>query len=304
VGKASKGPAVENLGEEGNMTLHEYHATSSGVILPVKMTMAILVLYKQGGGSEEIQLVKQVQPARFEVVRRLAIRYLEKKFEMGAAEMLEQLPFELWNGANDFGDSFEVLFMKANMGTYVDIENEVGVWRQRIVEGCPAIASALDRVGSPVRFIAVGLDLDGDVANVSSPTLTMTSSVVEQALREAETLIGAHGAASALDRVHTAFHGHLRFECEREGIENKDDGITTLLSRLREKHPKLKIANLNDKANIDKIFRGLSKIVDALDSIRDHNTLAHPNPLLNDAEAMLVINAVRSMLRYLDSRLR
>jgi len=74
------------------------------------MTTAILVLYKQGGGSEEIQLVKQLQPARFEVFRRHAIRYLEKKFETGAVEMLEQLPFEMWHGTNDFGDKFDVLY--------------------------------------------------------------------------------------------------------------------------------------------------------------------------------------------------
>jgi len=267
------------------------------------MTTAILVLYKQGGGSEEIQLVKQLQPARFEVIRRLAIRYLERKFEAGAVEMLEQLPFEMWHGTNDFGDEFDVLFMKADMGTYVEIENEVGIWRPRIVEGCPSIANAMERVGSPIRFIAVGLDLIEDVADVPSPTLTMTSSVVEQALRQAETLIGAHGASSAMDRVHTAFHAYLRFNCEREGIENKDDGITTLVSILRAKHPKLAIANPADRERINKIFRGLSKIVDALDSIRDHNTLAHPNPVLDNAEAMLAINAVRTMLRYLDSRL-
>ena len=56
--------------------------------------------------------------------------------------------------------------MKADVGTYADIENEVGIWRPRIVEGCPTIANAMERVGSPVRFIAVGLDLVEDVADV------------------------------------------------------------------------------------------------------------------------------------------
>jgi hypothetical protein len=274
------------------------------------MTTAIQVLYKQGGGSEEIQLVKQLQPAQFEVILRRTIRYLEKKFEAAAMEMLENLPFELWHATNDFGDSFDVLFLKVDRETYVDIEELTGppIWRSRVTDGCPAIANAFDRVSSPVRFIAVGYDLDEDVVDVAPPSLSITSSIVDQALRQAETLIGAHGAASAMDRLHTAFHGYLRFVCKAAQIEANskidDAGITSLFSLLREKHPKLAIADAEEKERINKIFRGLSKVLDAIDSIRNHNTLVHPNPQLGDPEAMLAINAIRTMLRYLDSRLR
>jgi hypothetical protein len=49
----------------------------------------------------------------------------------------------------------------------------------------------------------------------------------------------------------------------------------------------------------------MSRIVDALDPIRNRQTFAHPIAnVLDDAEAMLAINLVRSMLCYLDSRLR
>jgi len=204
------------------------------------MPIAILILYKSGGGSEEVQLVKQVQPARFDFTKRNAIRYLEKKYETGPVEMLKELPFEFWHAKNDFGDSFDVLYMTVDMATYVDIENEVGIWRDRISYGCPAIANAPERMDSAVRFIVVGLQLTEDVSDVAPPSLTITSTVVEEALNHAETLIGSHGAASGLDRVHTAFHGYLEHVCEKAGIVVKQDaGITDLFARLREEHPAL-----------------------------------------------------------------
>jgi len=223
----------------------------------------------------------------------------------GAIELLEQFPFSLWQATNDFGDDFEVLYMKAPMELYVEIENEVGIWSQRIVEGVPEIVRAFKVAGHDLRFVAVQLDDSEAVENVTVPTLTTTSGVVEEALRHAETLIGTHGAASGLDRVHTAFQGYLEFACEKAGIVVKQyAGITELFARLREQHPALAIADPEDKARIDQILRGISRIVDALDPIRNKKTLAHPNPLLGDPEAMLAINLIRSMLRYLDTRLR
>ncbi len=59
---------------------------------------------------------------------------------------------------------------------------------------------AMETVGRPIRFVAVGLDLEEGVADVASPPLTITSDVVEEALRNAETLISDPGLSSHLDR--------------------------------------------------------------------------------------------------------
>ena len=51
------------------------------------------------------------------------------------------------------------------------------------------------------------------------------------------------------------------------------------------------------------ILRGMAQIVDALNPVRNEKTLAHPNPLLGEAEAMLAINAIRTLLHCFDKRL-
>jgi hypothetical protein len=68
-------------------------------------------------------------------------------------------------------------------------------------------------------------------------------------------------------------------------------------------HPKLKVSDPQANQMMVQVLRGLAQIVDAMNPIRNSKTLAHPNPLLDKAEAMLAINAIRTMLHYLDKRL-
>lgn len=112
------------------------------------------------------------------------------------------------------------------------------------------------------------------------------------------------GPANALDRVHTAFQGYLERICEEASIPIKEDApITSLFSQIREKHPKLKLSDPQASQMTLQVLRGFAQVIDALNPIRNDKTLAHPNPLLDDAEAMLAVNAIRTMLHYLDKRL-
>ncbi len=136
------------------------------------------------------------------------------------------------------------------------------------------------------------------------PHPSITSDVVERALNDAETLIEKHDATSGVDRVHTAFHGFLRAICDAVGIAVSDDAnMPTLLAVIRDKHPKFAVKGPRDE-EITRIIRSLSTIVDALNTIRNRASVAHPNPkLLGAPEAMLMVNVVRSLLHYLDTKL-
>ena len=53
-----------------------------------------------------------------------------------------------------------------------------------------------------------------------------------------------------------------------------------------------------------RIVMALASIVDATNTLRNTASAAHPSPqLLEAAEAMLVINAARSLIHYFDSKL-
>lgn len=75
-----------------------------------------------------------------------------------------------------------------------------------------------------------------------------------------------------------------------------------LLRVLREEHPAL--ANSGPRSqDIDKVLKSMSTIMDALNPVRNNANVAHANAeLLEAPEAMLCINAVRTMLHYLNAK--
>ncbi|MBI5536572.1 MAG: abortive infection family protein [Deltaproteobacteria bacterium] len=81
-------------------------------------------------------------------------------------------------------------------------------------------------------------------------------------------------------------------------------GATRLFALLQRHHPAL--AQAGPRADdVTKISRAMGSIVDALDPIRNRATDDHPNDaVLGQAEAILTINAMRTLLHCIDARLR
>ena len=144
--------------------------------------------------------------------------------------------------------------------------------------------------------------LDG-IPYVEEPTLAITSEVVQKAIDDARTLIHKNGATSGVDRVHTILHGYLKEICRNENIavHTENPTINNLFKLIRNS-PKFQI-NCNRKQDIDKIVNSMANIFDALNPIRNNASVAHPNEfLLDEPEAILVINSVQTLLHYLNSK--
>jgi len=138
---------------------------------------------------------------------------------------------------------------------------------------------------------------------IATPDPKTTSTIVERAINDVETLILSSGAISGVDRIHTALHGYLQAVCDREKIAYaKDDSMTKLFKLLRQSHPALQ--NIGSRSqDIERVFQSFASILDALNPIRNNASVAHPNNnLLEKDEAMLVINVARTLLHYLDAK--
>lgn len=173
-----------------------------------------------------------------------------------------------------------------------------------ILSKYPLGSSELRTTETVAKVVSLVVRLGG-TSPVSSPVPHGNSAVVERALQDAEYLIGKSGATSAIDRMHTALHGYLLDVCADAGITtSREDTLVTLLRMLRERHPTLSNSGGPRSADITRILKGLGSILDVLNPIRNNASIAHPNEeLLADPEAMLAINAARSILHYIDSRL-
>lgn len=262
-----------------------------------------MIVFYRGSGSGDFELSgPALSPEGCQRLIRNACRLLELRGKPRAAELLRSFPFEVMDATNHFGDDFSVLHATVPLEQYVNAE----AYRDR--DGKAAfqqIAAAITEIGPFIRFIAVGVDTDAAPEPVRSPSLQITSEIVERALADAERLLTRSGPVSAVDRVHTAVHGYVRALCKRDKIAYAADGtLTELFKLLREQHAAFQ--NLGPRSDeILRLLRAMSTILDTMNALRNRASIAHPNEvLLDDAEAMLAINAVRTVLHYLDSKVQ
>jgi hypothetical protein len=143
----------------------------------------------------------------------------------------------------------------------------------------------------------------GNTVPLNNPTASRDA--VLRALDDASTLLAANGPTSVVDRIHTALHGHLLAICETADITVSHEAtLPAILRALRTEHPRL-LATGPRAEDVTRVLQAMSQILDALNPLRNRASLAHPNvELLDEAEAMLVVNAARTIFGYLDSKLR
>jgi len=240
--------------------------------------------------------------ADWEKLRQNVVRLLKARKRPGV-RLLDKLPWELRDGTNYFQDEFCVLYACVPIEKYVEAaEYEHS---KAAKDAAKAIVDTFDELGVFVRFVAFEPDTDTTPVGVSSPALRTDAAAVSRALNDAERLLQTNGAVSAVDRVHTALHGYMRELCSEAGIDpGPVDTTTALWKRVKSAHPVLANASPNAQ-HIQRIVSGVATILDALNPVRNNASVAHPNDeLLSEAEAMLAVNAGRSILHYLESTLR
>ncbi len=258
----------------------------------------------QGKGAADFEYVgAPTPPDGWAELRQRACRLLRARKQEGAAKILDAIPFELSEGTNFFGDEFSLLCVSVDADRYVKLA-ELGEHPVRRFD-FQRIAETISELGTFVRFVVADVKSKVTHAAVKPPTLLISSDAVERALKDAEHLIRNRGATSGVDRVHTAFHGYLRVVCERRGIELAEGaGATRAFKALREHHPAFREEGPRAD-DIERMLRAMATVVDCLNPLRNRATLAHPNEsVLEEPEAMLVINSIRTLLHYLDSKLR
>ncbi len=240
----------------------------------------------------------------WEKTRHIAVKLLASHGHEDAAHILQNDGFSVYKGANDFNDDFAVLYRQVGFDEYLKFEFSTHIEHHR--NSYEQIANILNELGQNIRFIGIEFVDDSTPQPVASPKPKLTSSAVEQALGDAQQLVSQKRPVSAVDRAHTALHGYLNQICADANLvfQNSDPGLTHSVNTLIKQHPKF--ANLGtQKEQIGKVFKAMSVICDALNPIRNHGSLAHANEeLLEPAEAMLAINASRTLLHYIDQKLQ
>ena len=140
--------------------------------------------------------------------------------------------------------------------------------------------------------------------SVNSIHPQVSSAVVTRAINDAEILIETTGATSGVDRIHTALHGYFKALCRDAEIEFDDESrVDQFFKLLLSEHPAFQDLGTRGQ-DIKTILRSFSSILNALNPIRNRASVGKPNDhLLENHEAMFVINVARTLIQYVDARL-
>lgn len=260
-----------------------------------------------GGGADITDIGGPlVSDDEWQRTRVAASRLLNARSQTIAANLLTRVPFAWVTADNFFGDEFSVLQAVVPVEEYVALQE--AKTNKTIQHPFEAIAKTISEISPSrpfVRFVVVTLDSeDGSSLSVAPPSPKITSESVDSALADAELLARSRGPSSAVDRAHTAVHAYLRAALLRSGVEpGSRSSATELLKQLRDRAPRLQ-ALVDGGEEAKRIVMALASIIDAAGTLRNNSSAAHPTAsILQTPEAMLVINAAKSLIHYLDAKL-
>ncbi|MCM1061968.1 MAG: abortive infection family protein, partial [Eubacterium sp.] len=137
-----------------------------------------------------------------------------------------------------------------------------------------------------------------EVIDFSSISLT---EVIGKAIADAELFMQQGKYDSALDRIHTAFHGYLRKLLDNKNVSYEEsDTLSQLYTKL---HTKI-TAEIGSSAIADLIkttLRSASGIISSMNDLRNRHSLSHPNDdLLEKREAEMAIALVKTVCDYIN----
>jgi hypothetical protein len=104
---------------------------------------------------------------------------------------------------------------------------------------------------------------------------------------------------AGLDRLHTFVTKYLRTLCGQRGIATGKD--KPLHSLMGEYVKALKQATLIESEMTERILKSSISLLDAFNGVRNEQSLAHDNPVLNYEESLLIFNQVTSTVRFISA---
>lgn len=150
-----------------------------------------------------------------------------------------------------------------------------------VLQGCQRVADRL-REGAPV--------LEDIPPECEESTLQALTKSVRQAIE-------ANQPETGLDRLHTYFVSYLRRVCESNGVATtRDEPAHSVMGKY------VKLLKNSGRIESEMTGRILTYAISTMDSfnrVRNEQSLAHPNPMLNYHEALLIFNHVVAVVNFI-----
>jgi len=121
-------------------------------------------------------------------------------------------------------------------------------------------------------------------------------SALSASIRES---ISKNKPEAALDRLHTYMTKFLRALCDKHGLV--PDRAKPLHSLMGEYLKHLKLKGAIESEMTERILKSAISILEAFNDVRNNQSLAHDNQMLNYEESILIFNQVASAIKFIES---
>lgn len=147
------------------------------------------------------------------------------------------------------------------------------------------------------RRIAQRLLSDQPVAELDALVAIADDRDFEVVAEQVRAAIDKNQPDGALDRLHTFVVKFIRTLCTQHGISVERD--KALHSLAGEYVKALRQGGHLDSQMTDRILKSSISILEAFNDVRNNQSLAHDNPMLNYEESLLIFNHVAASIRFI-----
>lgn len=176
------------------------------------------------------------------------------------------------------GSALELLFKEWNEFKAYDSP-------EKVPQECWSIVNRL-KESAPVP------DINVVTPNIEDSTFDALAKSVKECIERNEPETG-------LDRLHTFLVKYFRVLCSNRGITiNQDKPLHSLVGEYTKK---LKNDGLIESEMTERILKSSISVMEAFNKVRNNQSLAHDNQMLNYDESLLIFGHVTSSIKFLES---
>ncbi len=219
--------------------------------------------------------------------------------------LAETLGIDIYSDKYDYGSGSKAnrirgfLNVESNYNTGLLLEKFCEYWINQIHQGdrdydqsdelrykeCLKISERL-KSGGPVE------NLDALEPNVDDEDFSKLSKSIKDSIEKNE-------PESALDRLHTFVVKYVRELCTKHEIDYEQNHPLHSLFGSYVKH--LVSENLIESDMTERILKSSISVLEAFNNVRNNQSFAHDNPILNYNESILIFNDVSNVIKFIES---
>jgi hypothetical protein len=218
------------------------------------------------------------------ILENLQIDIYEKKYNYGSGSKANRL-----RGFWQVESSYNITKLNSALLEYWKTNRLLH--NQLIEDGEQKLYEECLQVNEGMKHLSIGEHIDAIQPNSDEKDFSILAKSIRESIERNEPEV-------ALDRLHTFIVKYIRQLCDKNQI--KYDKEKALHSFYGEYVKHLKSNGLIESEMTERILKSSISVLESFNQVRNNQSFAHDNPILNYQESMLIFKNISSIIEFLD----